>query len=326
MAIQLHFGTLQLEQIMFGFSPAQEALLSLHVLSDSSHHPLHIPWVIHSRKLLSQALKVELEAFQVLYRNWIVSLWEPRSGSDLRSIEDELTALMNTPIEHYTGQFSSILLGIDISYEDLFQNDTVRRKMREKTIANYPQSISVVEELLKDPLRSRQHVCDVLSAYWEACLASEWPRLEDAFLHDIESRGYTLLQQGVLGLLNTLSPELHVNLRTGYAVRKSDLDVIIEFNDKDILILVPSHFVWPHIRMKLDPPYHLDYAIQEHWHHGQAPIPPERLLKLIRATGDMTRLQILQLLSQREHSTRELAGIIGVTEAAVPSICESCRM
>lgn len=317
MAITLQFGTLQLDQIAFGFSPAQEAVVSLHVLSDSSHHPLHIPWVIRSRKLLSPALKAELESFEVLYKKRIVNLWEHKPASDLLAFDQELATLASLPIGDYASQVSNILLGAPVTHEAVLYDEGVRQQMIDQATANYPSSLFVVKELLDDPVRSREHFCNCLAAYWEACLTSEWSRLEDAFLQDIENRGYTLLRHGVLGLLSTLSPELIVNLRTGLGIRKSDVDIKVEFNDKDILSLVPSYFVWPHVLVKPDPPYHLKYAIQEHWHQGQAPIPPERLLKLIRATGDMTRLQILQLLSQKEHSTRELAGIIGITEAAV---------
>jgi DNA-binding transcriptional ArsR family regulator len=317
MAINLHFGTLQLDQIAFAVSPAQEAVISIHVLLDPSHHPLHIPWVIRSRKVIGPALKTELESFQVLYRKLMVNFWEPKPGLGFFAFEEELTALLNMPIETYTSQVSHILLGAPTAHENVLQDHKVRQEMMDQTAVNYPASISVIKELLDDPLRSRQHFCDCLAAYWEACLAREWPRLENAFLQDIERRGYTLLQQGVLGLLRALSPELHINLRTGLGLRKSDANITVEFNDKDILFLWPSHFIWPHVFVKPDPPCHLKYAIQEHWHQGQAPVPPERLLKLIRATGDVTRLQILQLLSQREHSTRELAGIIGVSEAAV---------
>lgn len=50
---------------------------------------------------------------------------------------------------------------------------------------------------------------------------------------------------------------------------------------------------------------------------GRAPIPAEDLLSLLRAAADTTRLQILELLARRSRSTRELAGLIGLTEAAV---------
>lgn len=317
MAIILQFGTLQLDQIAFGFSPAQEAIVSLHVFADSSHHPLHIPWVIRSRKLLSPGLKAELESFEILYRKRMVNLYDYQPAIGLLSFDEELAAILKTPIEEYTSQVSDILLGLPATHEDVLHDNHVRQEMINQAKANYPVSLSVVQELLHDPVHSREHFCNCLAEYWEACLVSEWPRLEDAFLQDIKSRGYTLLRQGVLGLLSTLSPELLINVHTGTGLRKSDVEITVEFNGKDTLFLIPSHFVWPHVLVKPDPPFHLKYAIQEHWRQGQAPVPPERLLKLIRATGDMTRLQILQLLSQRAHSTRELAGIIGVTEAAV---------
>jgi DNA-binding transcriptional ArsR family regulator len=317
MAIHLQFGMLRPEQIAFGFSPAQESIVSLHVLADSSHHPLHIPWVIRSRKLLSPGLKTELESFGILYKKRMVSLYDYQPELGLLSFDEELAAILKTSIEEYTSQVSTILLGEPAAHDDVLHNHHVRQQMIHQASVNYPASLSVVEELLDDPVHSLKHFCDCLAAYWEACLVSEWPRLEDEFLRDIQDRGYTLLRQGVLGLLSTLSPELLINVRTGTGIRKSDVNITVEFNDKDILFLIPSHFVWPHVLVKPDRPFHLKYAIQEHWRQGQAPVPPERLLKLIRATGDMTRLQILQLLAQRAHSTRELAGIIGVSEAAV---------
>lgn len=59
------------------------------------------------------------------------------------------------------------------------------------------------------------------------------------------------------------------------------------------------------------------YALSEMQQAGRAPVPPEELLKLPRSADDPTRLQILQLLARRSRFTREIAGLIGLTEAAI---------
>jgi DNA-binding transcriptional ArsR family regulator len=317
MPIILHFETLRADQIGFGFSPAQEAVVSLHVLADVSHHPLHIPWVLQTRKTLSQGLKNELDAFSVLYQRRIASFWEPLPGAAFPIFTDELNALVNDSIDTYIESYMSILLTGRFKLADLQRDSSLQQQIIDAAAGQAPQSVAVVREVLDNPVSSRQRFCDLLSEYWDACLEAEWPRLEAAFYSDIESRGRILLQRGVLGLLSTLSPELHINFQTGQGLRKGEVEGNIEFGGGDMLFLVPSYFVWPHVLTKMTQPVHLKYAIQEHWSQGQAPIPPERILKLMRATGDLTRLQILQLISQQERSTRELAGIIGISEAAI---------
>jgi DNA-binding transcriptional ArsR family regulator len=89
---------------------------------------------------------------------------------------------------------------------------------------------------------------------------------------------------------------------------------------------VPSHFVWPELTAVAQqdrrdgqerPTVLLVYALAEMQREGRAPVPPEYLLKLLRSAGDPTRLQVLQLLARHPRSTRELAGLIGLTEAAI---------
>lgn len=48
MAITLHLQHLSAEQVSLTYSPGWEALVSLHVLDDPNHHPVHIPWVIRA--------------------------------------------------------------------------------------------------------------------------------------------------------------------------------------------------------------------------------------------------------------------------------------
>jgi Family of unknown function (DUF5937) len=50
------------ERLAFSYSPAMEAVLSLHVLIEPKHHPVQHEWVRAMRRL-SPALKREIDLF-----------------------------------------------------------------------------------------------------------------------------------------------------------------------------------------------------------------------------------------------------------------------
>jgi DNA-binding transcriptional ArsR family regulator len=81
---------------------------------------------------------------------------------------------------------------------------------------------------------------------------------------------------------------------------------------------MPSYFTWPFLFLSVDGDHPLiTYPLMQQQEEGDTPIPPERLLQLLKATGDATRMQILQLLATEPRSTRQLAGLIRISEATV---------
>ncbi|KOG21152.1 DUF5937 family protein, partial [Streptomyces viridochromogenes] len=65
------------ERVGFAYSPAMEAVLSLHVLVEPKHHPVQHGWVRAMRKL-SPALKREIEAFSYAVRSYFPEFLFPR--------------------------------------------------------------------------------------------------------------------------------------------------------------------------------------------------------------------------------------------------------
>jgi DNA-binding transcriptional ArsR family regulator len=54
--------------------------------------------------------------------------------------------------------------------------------------------------------------------------------------------------------------------------------------------------------------------------HGEAGangLPPEELLRLLKAVGDGTRLCALRLIAERPRTTQELAPLVGISEAGL---------
>lgn len=207
----------------------------------------------------------------------------------------------------------------EYTFARVSQSQELRQRVLARTQELYPASLAMVEELLTNPEQSHKRFLRFFSLYWETCIAPEWPQLEEQLLRDIQQRGKILFEQGPFEVLDSLAPQLNVsrqeeNITVRYPSQRHE-----EMRIGEQLFLVPSAYVWPrlHIMFEEDMLVALVYSIQQFQEEGSAPVPPERLLKLLRAAGDMTRLQILQLLSQRPRSTRELAGILNLTEAGI---------
>jgi DNA-binding transcriptional ArsR family regulator len=133
-------------------------------------------------------------------------------------------------------------------------------------------------------------------------------------------------------MLAELSPQVQLDpASTDVLVRRPGSrgdagEIDLALTDRDQILLVPSHFAWPELIAVMQKDLRngreqrtilILYALAEMQQAGRAPVPPAELLKLLRSAGDPTRLQILQLLARRSRFTREIAGLIGLTEAAI---------
>lgn len=321
MTVIFRLGSLQPGQVSFGFSPALETVHSLHVLMDSRSHPLHIPWVLRARRKLSPVLKAELERWRFYFeRTPLPVLWHPWDRTDIPTFEEELACFRAGP----PGLFGVGLLMKMIDPDArapapemakaMADHEQLLRRVAEQS----PEQLPLMEEYLQDPKRSQNRFADLLEAYWQTCIADEWLELEARFAADIEQRGRMLFRRGVTAALEGLSPDMHADVTSGSLIIRRTQEAEVVMGEGHRLYLVPSYFAWPHLYVVPSLPNAIiTYPVVEQVEEGRAPVPPDRLLKLLRAAGDMTRLQILQLLAQRPRSTTELAGLIAISEAAV---------
>jgi DNA-binding transcriptional ArsR family regulator len=317
MSFSLHLSNFSSEQIAFGYSAAHETLVALHVYFDCKHHPLHIPWVINARKKISPGLKEEIEAFSLFYKRPIVTFWDLQEDSAIHSFEFDLNRLVDKPIQDYYERIIESILNRQISSGNYASNQKLQQEFIDKTLERYPQSKEMVVNLLENPTESRQRFVNLLESFWNTCLKDEWPKMEELFLKDISYRGMKLLKEGPLSLLASLSQEIVIHPNEKRAVIRRISKADIYFDEKDMLFLAPSYFAWPHLFVNRNKPVGINYSIMEVQHEARKPMPPESLLKFFRAMSDLTRLQMIQYLARKPRSTRELAGLIGVTEGAI---------
>lgn len=321
----------------FGCSPAHELLRSLHVLAQVKRHPLHISWALRTRARMAPALRDAADrfGFWVLDRPLVIrDVW---SQVGVATWDEELAALRAAPVEQLGEQLvhGALLhdtLGRRISLEVFRRDADLQRRALAQVEARHRASVPALQELVDDPERCRARFAGFLASYWEACLAPEWPELEIHLRDDIARRGRALSRRGLPHMLAELSP--HIRLEPGtndVLIRpprprtgRDELDITVGADDQ--ILLVPTHFGWPELTTVIQRDLRAGreqvtvlvcYAVAEMQRQGQAPVAPQRLLTLLRSAGDSTRLQILRLLVTGPRSTRELAGLIGLTDAAI---------
>lgn len=311
MSFSLYLSNFSSEQVAFGYSAAHETLIALHVFIDCKHHPLHIPWVINARKKITPGLKEEIERFSFLYKRPIVDFWVLQEDSSIRSFDVDLKEFAEKPIEFFYEKVVETILNRKLTRQ-LLQQEFI-----EAASKRYPESKEVIVKLMENPEESRRQFITMFEAFWNACVKEDWPMMEELFLKDISFRGRKLMNEGPLSLLASLSKEIDIYPNEKRAVIRRISKAEISFDEGDLLFLAPTYFAWPHLLVNGHKPVGINYSIMENQLEATKPMPPENLLRFFRAMGDFTRLQIVKYLAQKPRSTRELAGLIGVTEGAI---------
>jgi DNA-binding transcriptional ArsR family regulator len=318
--IRFHLPDDAVERVAFAYSPLLEALLSLHVLVLPKHHPLQHPWVREMRKL-DPALKRAIGAYSFLYRSVFPDCVLPSSAGAYLTFDEELERLralvdetaayeLTRPVYDWGGAAPRVAL---------LDDPSLRRELLANARSVGPETERVVAAGLDDPSGLRDGFADLLAAYWEAAFAAEWERLEPQLADAVTAAGRQLAEHGLYSFLLGLAPQLRVDA----AAERFGIDVphehVVEVDAGRTLVLVPSIYVWPHVRVNCDEPWPLALIYPAPAVAGAArpELPSAELLRVLRALAEPTRLRVLRLIAERPRSTQELAPLIGISEAGL---------
>ena len=334
MTIKLHLNQLPTERVAYSYSVLNELLLSLKVLGNYKHYPLHIGWALAVQRQLTEEMRRELRFFRAVFQVMLTFLWEAGQVEEA-DFGLELEMLEKRPLSHFTNAIiSALLIGGSptgkrimcrlVTLEQFEQDQSLQEQARDWLAQYHPESTELVSALLNEPTNLKQRFVQLINSDWELVFRDEWARLEPYFLQEIGRRGQKLFLEGVVNGLSDITPKMHLNSQKGQVIFfNGGENEEKPLSENDTLQLLPSYFTYPNCIFT----FHSDetkrftvsitYPLPEIRHAGQSPLPPEQLLTTLRAIGDRTRRQILQLVAQSPRSTRELAPIIGLSEAAV---------
>jgi DNA-binding transcriptional ArsR family regulator len=302
------------EHVALAVSPLLECVLSLHVLLGPKHHALHHDWVRRMRAL-GPNLRRALDSFGFVYRNQIPDFLGPTPHDAPESFEQELERMRALDPELLLAGLGRPLHDHGGTGADEFREPGVRAVMLEQAGA----SRELAELLLDRPAEFACRLADVLERYWKDAFAAEWERLEPLLARSIVEAGRLLATGGVWPVLGRLPAHCRIDPQRQELSIDLPHEHAVTVSAGNPLVLTPSVFTWPHLRVNCDPPWPLAivYAAPALVREAGPRIPPAELLRILRALGDDTRLRVLRLVAERPRTTQELGPLVGLSNAGL---------
>ncbi len=298
-------------------APLAEALLSLHVLMHPKEHPLQHPWIRRMRRL-SPALKREIRAFTFLYSDITADFVLPERADVPQSFDDALAsfaAMAPERAQYEIARPTFFYLEEDAGGPESLAREEVRKRIRDRISSYSPDGAAIAERLLDEPEVVQGRIASMLSAYWAESFAAEWERLEPTLAWESEQ---ARVEDPVV-MLETIRSELKVDAGERMLIRCSMHEHEVHVNPRNPLRLIPSVYVWPHVRVNCDAPWPVAILYPPRTMRAGVgrELAPDSLIRPLRAAADPTRLRILRLVGERPRSTEELAPLVGLSESGL---------
>jgi DNA-binding transcriptional ArsR family regulator len=271
-------------------------------------------------RALPAPLKHEISALSFLYRWTLPDCILPTADSGYDSFEVELARLRRRRTEVVAFDLLRRLYdhggGARPGRRRILASPEVRTVSLKRAGMLSPHARRAAALLFDNPARLVERFASLLEAYWEEAFGAEWERIEPKLAESVELAGRQIAGNGIHSFLLSLAPQLRVDP----GGRSFGIDVPhdhrVPIGPENRLLLVPSVYTWPHVRINCDAPWPLSVVYRAPFlvtSVGRA--TPPQLVQLLKALADPTRLRMLQLLAKQPRSTQELAPLVGLTDA-----------
>jgi DNA-binding transcriptional ArsR family regulator len=305
------------ERIALAYAPLVEAFFSLDVVTEPKHHPLHHGWVRRFRRL-DPSLRREIAFFSYYYDPYIPSPIATFPSGEYANFGADLQRLLALGDETLRYEFTAPFAGQTAISNGYSPDDEGWR-----TFALARAEAAGAAELAKlafdSPRRLIERLCGMLEAYWTAAFAAEWRRIEPEIVASIEYAGRELASVGIYGFLDSLGLEVRVDRRAGRFSFERLHEHVVEIGPDQQLVLNPSYYLWPHVRVNCEPPwpYAVAYPTPFSRRRAHVELPPADLVQALRALAHEFRLETVRLVAKKPRTTQELAPLLRLSESAV---------
>lgn len=322
MAIRFLLPDRESESVAFAYSPLVEAVLSLHVLAAPKHHPLQHGWVRRMRRL-EPSLRGAIRDFRFAYERLAPDFVFPSARGEYPTFAEEMQRVRALDAESLAFEFLRPLYDHGGAWPrdpELLARPRLQEHAIERARSQHGEESAALARLIfDDPVELGSRFCDLLERYWDAAFAEEWERLEPLLAGTVEETGVRISDLGLFDVLADFRPQLQVEPEQRLVWMKLPHEHELTITPEEPLVLSPSAFVWPHVRINCDPPWPagLIYPAPFVARDAGPKLPPGDLIRILRSLSDETRLHALALIAEKPRSTQELAPLVGLTEAGL---------
>lgn len=320
MTIRVRIAVDAADRVTFLLSPFMETFWSLHVLHNPARHPFTQNWVREHRKSLAD-LEGELREFAFAYRGSPTSCGLPFLDVAQGSFIDELARFRQaTPAEAARFFTRSFYQG----REEISGNGYVPPQVVERLLAHtraIRASVELATQALTAPREVLAAFAELMERYWYAGLNERWQFRVERLAREAHETEAQIGRAGLAEFLRKLPLDVRVDPDgQGFVVdRPHEHEVAIGKGDR--LVLTPSVFVMPHVRISCERPGVVAVGYpSSHDVELVAPLsPPDSLLRALEALADDTRLRMLRHLCDSPRTTQQLSALVNVAPATVSS-------
>ncbi len=315
------------DSVRFSFSALQETLRALHVVVDPRQHAEQMGWLRGARRQLTPALKVRLRRFSFLLHPVPELFADLLPSARAATFDRELALLRRSSSTFRNAMVRRMLDGRLLTRSTLAAaaRPAALKHLALQTSQRRPGAAPLLFDFVAGPEVVQCDFCEFLEAFFERCLASQWEHFESQAREDACLRSRLLQRFGIARMLRTLTRELTVDgdrRRASLAYGgKESAGMRMDLPAGATLSLTPSYFIWPHATFVVLKRATLDVRVA----YPLKPPPTtaarssrwEEPANRFAALADPTRLKMLELLNDRDLSTREFAGLLGLSEGAI---------
>ncbi|MDE3292924.1 DUF5937 family protein [Lacticaseibacillus rhamnosus] len=321
MAISIIFGKYarqtnetMTQRVQFVYSPLNELFRSLHVLLNPRHHGMNIDWALAAKSRMSPDTLKNLRYFELIYELGVPSVFFNNFQNLSASLDEEIINL-----KQYLSRENP-----EIVFQSL---DSVVRDRENRFIPTLAKSLewqdyqpAGSEQLLSD-LRTRprnvyERLFEFIATYRQEVFDDTWQKyaLSNFLITEIQRQSQYLHTHGFIQLVNHLQVErLHWKGEALEVIKP--FDEKISLKETDVILLVPSYFVWPHLFVE-----HFSQGVTityDALNKIKTRISADELSGIFTALSDPVRLRMLGYLKKEAQTTQSLGQMLVMSASTV---------